>query len=168
MLTATPINNRLTDFRHMIELFSRRDEAYFARTLGINNLRAHFGEPREELRKEFDDHDVTEAGAVAEAQEILATSETFKELVVQRSRAYAVASQIRETGTAAVFPRGKPRRSRLTRSRRPTASSSTMSRLLLKDKPLFSLAIYYPLAYYKGPDEPSTRSRTTASSRSSG
>ena len=42
MLTATPINNRLSDFRHMAELFTRRDEAYFARTLGVNNLRAHF------------------------------------------------------------------------------------------------------------------------------
>ena len=41
MLTATPINNRLSDFRHMAELFTRRDEAYFARTLGVNNLRAH-------------------------------------------------------------------------------------------------------------------------------
>src|SRR5439155_18286843 len=43
LLTATPINNRLTDFRHMIELFSRGEEDYFAHTLGINNLRAHFG-----------------------------------------------------------------------------------------------------------------------------
>ena len=42
MLTATPINNRLSDFRHMTELFTRRDEAYFARTLGVNNLRSHF------------------------------------------------------------------------------------------------------------------------------
>ena len=39
MLTATPINNRLSDFRHMTELFTRRDGAYFARTLGVNNLR---------------------------------------------------------------------------------------------------------------------------------
>ena len=42
MLTATPINNGLTDFRHMIELFSRREEDYFGQTLGINSLRAHF------------------------------------------------------------------------------------------------------------------------------
>ena len=28
-LTATPINNRLSDFRHMAELFTRREEAYF-------------------------------------------------------------------------------------------------------------------------------------------
>lgn len=42
LLTATPINNQLSDFRYMMELFTRRDETYFARTLGINNLRSHF------------------------------------------------------------------------------------------------------------------------------
>ena len=35
MLTATPINNRLSDFRHMTELFTRRDDAWFARTIGV-------------------------------------------------------------------------------------------------------------------------------------
>ena len=30
LLTATPINNRLSDFRHIAELFTRRDETYFA------------------------------------------------------------------------------------------------------------------------------------------
>ena len=44
MLTATPINNRLSDFRHMTELFTRRDETYFARTIGVNSLRAHFNQ----------------------------------------------------------------------------------------------------------------------------
>ena len=41
LLTATPINNRLSDFRHMAELFTRRDETYFARTLGgpVNELK---------------------------------------------------------------------------------------------------------------------------------
>jgi hypothetical protein len=154
LLTATPINNRLTDFRHMIELFSRRKEGYFAQTLGINNLKAHFGNLEKALRKEFDDHDITEAGAVAEAQEILATSETFKELVVQRSRAYAVASQIRETGAAAAFPKREPPKVA------EYSIKKTYGKLLddveaafSKDKPFFSLAIYYPLAYYKGDDE---------------
>lgn len=50
MLTATPINNRLIDFRHMTELFTRCDEAYFARTLGVNNLRAHFNGMERALR----------------------------------------------------------------------------------------------------------------------
>ena len=49
MLTATPINNRLSDFRHMAELFTRRDEAYFARTLGVNNLRAHFNQMEKDV-----------------------------------------------------------------------------------------------------------------------
>ena len=51
MLTATPINNRLSDFRHMAELFTRRDETYFARTLGVNNLRAHFNNMEKALRQ---------------------------------------------------------------------------------------------------------------------
>ena len=57
MLTATPINNRLSDFRHMAELFTRRDEAYFARTLGVNNLRAHFNNMEKALRRRIG-HDV--------------------------------------------------------------------------------------------------------------
>ena len=51
MLTATPINNRLRDFRHMTELFTRREENYFARTLGINNLRAHFNNMERQFNK---------------------------------------------------------------------------------------------------------------------
>ena len=50
LLTATPINNRLSDFRHMAELFTRRNEAYFAQTLGVNNLRAHFNNMEKLLR----------------------------------------------------------------------------------------------------------------------
>jgi hypothetical protein len=59
MLTATPINNRLSDFRHMAELFTRRDEAYFARTLGVNNLSAHFNQMEKTLRSRVG-HDVTD------------------------------------------------------------------------------------------------------------
>ena len=154
LLTATPINNRLTDFRHMVELFSRGDDAYFARTLGINNLRAHFGNLEKELRREFHDEDVTEAGVVAEAQEILATSETFRDLVVQRSRAYAVASQIRETGTGAMFPERKPPRvAEYSIKKTYGKVLDNVEAAFSRDKPLFSLAIYYSLAYYKGPDE---------------
>ncbi len=154
LLTATPINNRLTDFRHMIELFSRGEDGYFARTLGINNLRAHFGNLEKALRQEFDDRDVAEAGVIAEAQEILATSETFKELVVQRSRAYAVASQIRETGEAAMFPERKaPQVAAYSIKKSYGKLLDDVEAAFSRDKPLFSLAIYYPLAYYKGSDE---------------
>lgn len=153
LLTATPINNRLTDFRHMVELFSRADESYFARTLGINNLRAHFGNLEKALRREFDDVEVSEASALVEAQEILTTSPTFRELVVQRSRAYARESQIRETGAAAAFPdREPPKVAAYSIKKTYGKLLDAVEAAFSRDKPLFSLAIYYPLAYYRGDD----------------
>ena len=104
MLTATPINNRISDFRHMAELFTRRNDAYFARTLGVNNLRSHFNNIEKQLRRTVG-HEVADvSGHIAEVQDFLAADEIFKNLVVQRSRAYARESQMRETGNAAVFP----------------------------------------------------------------
>jgi hypothetical protein len=153
LLTATPINNRLTDFRHMVELFSRGEENYFGRTLGINNLRAHFGNLEKALRKEFDDQPVSEVGALVEAQEILTTSPTFRELVVQRSRAYARASQIRETGAATAFPeREPPKVAEYSIKKTYGKLLDDVETAFSRDKPLFSLAIYYPLAYYRGDD----------------
>ena len=51
LLTATPINNRLADFRHMAELFTRGDESYFARTLGVNNFTRRFNQNRETVAR---------------------------------------------------------------------------------------------------------------------
>ena len=154
MLTATPINNRLTDFRHMAELFTRRDEAYFARTLGVNNLRAHFNNMEKALRKRLGGDGFDLGENLVEVQKTLTGDEIFRHLVVQRSRAYARESQIREDRTAAAFPERKP----------PIVADysirKTYGRLLdLLEKaferksPLFSLPIYYPLAYYKGDDK---------------
>ena len=153
MLTATPINNRLSDFRHMTELFSRKNESYFAQTLGVHNLRAHFNNLEKALRKRLGD----ESGIgdnLAEVQETLTSDEIFRHLVVQRSRAYARESQIRENRTAAAFPERKP----------PIVAEysirQTYGRLLdllekafERKEPLFTLPIYYPLAYYKGDDK---------------
>jgi len=45
LLTATPINNDLLDFKHMIELFSRRQADYFKEApLGIHSMDGHFRE----------------------------------------------------------------------------------------------------------------------------
>jgi hypothetical protein len=73
---------------------------------------------------------------------------------VQPSRAYARESQIRETGKAAVFPDRRP----------PQVAEysirKTYGRLLdmfenafARKSPLFTLPMYYPLAWYKGPDK---------------
>ena len=154
MLTATPINNRLSDFRHMAELFTRRDEAYFARTLGVNNLRAHFNQMEKALRDRVG-RDVTDvAEQMNEAQEILTTDAIFRQLVVQRSRAYARESQIRETGKAAAFPERKaPQVAAYSIRKTYGRLLALFEKAFTRDNPLFTLPMYYPLHWYKGPDK---------------
>ena len=154
MLTATPINNRLSDFRHMAELFTRRDEAYFGRTVGINNLRAHFNQLEKALRVRIG-RDVTDvAEQMSEAQELLATDTLIRQLVVQRSRGYARESQIREIGQAAVFPeRDPPRVADYSIRKTYGRLLDLFEKAFEKENPLFTLPMYYPLHWYKGPDQ---------------
>jgi superfamily II DNA/RNA helicase len=154
MLTATPINNRLSDFRHMAELFTRRDETYFARTIGVNNLSAHFNQMEKALRNRVG-HDPTDiAEHMTEAQEILFTDEIFRQLVVQRSRAYARESQIRETGQAASFPqRNAPQVAEYSIRKTYGRLLDMFENAFTRKNPLFTLPMYYPLAWYKGPDK---------------
>lgn len=154
MLTATPINNRLSDLRHMIELFSRRDEAYFARTLGVNNLRAHFNKMEKTLRQNVG-HDVPDvAEVITEVQDILVGDAIFKNLVVQRSRAYARESQIRETGQATDFPeRRAPQVAAYSIRKTYGHLLDLFEQAFQRKNPLFTLPMYYPLAWYKGPDK---------------
>jgi superfamily II DNA or RNA helicase len=154
MLTATPINNRLSDFRHLAELFTRRDEAYFARTLGVNNLRAHFNQMEKALRSRVG-HDVTDvAEHIGEAQGILFSDEIFRHLVVQRSRAYARESQIRETGKAAAFPERKaPQVAEYSIRKTYGRLLDMFEKAFTRKNPLFALPMYYPLHWYKGKDE---------------
>jgi hypothetical protein len=153
-LTATPINNRLADFRHMAELFTRRHEAYFGQTLGVHHFRAHFNTLEQTLRSRVgsDAVDVTEH--MTAAQEILATDELFRQLVVQRSRAYARESQKREHGSMAIFPERKaPQVAEYSIRKTYGRLLDMFEQAFEKEKPLFTLAIYYPLAWYKGDDK---------------
>jgi superfamily II DNA or RNA helicase len=154
MLTATPVNNRLSDFRHMVELFSRRDETFFARTLGVNNLTAHFNQMEKALRSRVG-HEVTDvAEHIVEAQEMLATDEIFGHLVVQRSRAYARESQIRETGKSAMFPERKaPQVAEYSIRKTYGKLLDMFENAFTRKSPLFTLPMYYPLAWYTGPDK---------------
>ena len=154
LLTATPINNRLSDFRHMAELFTRRDEAHFGRTLGVNNLRAHFNNMERELRQAVG-HEVADVEeVVTEAQDILARDEIFRQLVVQRSRAYAKESQLRERGSAAIFPERKaPQVADYSIRKTYGRLLDMFEKAFQKANPLFTLAMYYPLAWYQGDDK---------------
>lgn len=154
MLTATPINNRLSDFRHMVELFTRRDETFFARTLGVNNLKAHFNQMEKVLRTRVG-HDVADVSEhMDEAQDILASDQIFSQLVVQRSRAYAKESQIRETGKSAAFPERKsPNVAEYSIRKTYGQMLEMFEEAFTRKNPLFTLAMYYPLHWYKGPDK---------------
>lgn len=154
MLTATPINNRLSDFRHMAELFTRREETHFARTLGINNLSAHFNQLEKALRERVG-HPLTDVSEhIGEAEDLLETDEIFRHLVVQRSRAYARESQIRETGKAAAFPDRKPPQVAAYSVRKTYGELlDKFEKAFQRKKPLFTLPMYYPLAWYRGPDD---------------
>ena len=103
MLTATPINNSLHDFRHLVELFTRRDDGYFAKSLGVNSVMARTNALTKELTEKVGD-DAPVGDHIADAQEILQADPLFDGLVVQRSRQYARRSQLQETGNAAMFP----------------------------------------------------------------
>ena len=153
MLTATPINNRLSDFRHMAELFTRRDERYFARTLGINSLRAHFNQMERALRDRVG-HDVDDVSEhMAETQDLLSSDQLFRHLVVQRSRAYARESQIRESGEAAAFPdRTAPQVAAYSIRKTYGKLLDLLEKAFTRKSPLFTLPMYYPLAWYKGTD----------------
>lgn len=154
MLTATPINNRLSDFRHMAELFTRKDESYFARTIGVNNLRAHFNRMERDLTKLLGQDNVDLTDSIIEANEYIAQDQTFQTLVVQRSRSYAKESQRRENKSTTVFPERKsPKVAEYSIRKTYGLLLDLIERAFAKSNPLFTLPIYYPLAYYKGEDE---------------
>ena len=153
MLTATPINNRLSDFRHMAELFTRRDEKYFARTVGVNHLRAHFNRMEKTLRDRVGVDGAGAAEHLDDAQDILVSDEIFRELVVQRSRAYARQSQIQEHGEAAAFPvRKDPQVASYSVRKTYGGMLDLFEKAFAKQSPLFTLPMYYPLHWYTGPD----------------
>ena len=169
MLTATPINNRLSDFRHMAELFTRRDEAYFARTLGVNNLRAHFNNMEKALRQAVG-HEVTDVAGVDDRGS--GDSRQGRDFQAPRrpaQPAYARESQIRETRHRRVFPERKaPQVAEYSIRKTYGRLLDMFEKAFDAKKPLFTLPMYYPLAWYKGDDKSyRSRSRKTARSRSS-
>jgi superfamily II DNA or RNA helicase/HKD family nuclease len=158
LLTATPINNRLLDLQHMIELFSRRQADYFkGAPLGIHSLPGHFRKMEKELEKKLQTKTIEgeeiETNQV-EASEVLSDDVLFRALVVQRSRAYVKKSQEQHASSAkAIFPeREKPRVVDFNLKKTYGRLLNMIEQAFNKEKPLFSLAIYYPLFYYKGPD----------------
>jgi HKD family nuclease/superfamily II DNA or RNA helicase len=158
LLTATPINNRLLDLQHMIELFSQRKADYFkAAPLGIHSLPGHFRKMEKELEKQVLGNAPGEGDVETnqvEASQVLSGDALFRALVVQRSRAYVKQSQEQHASSAkALFPkREAPRVVDFNLKKTYGRLLQMIEQAFNKEKPLFALAIYFPLAYYKGPD----------------
>lgn len=156
LLTATPINNSLNDFRHLIELFTGDDaDDHFSRTLGVPSVVARLNALTREVRKQMEGGPEDVVDAPDALQEVLSEDALFQGLVVQRSRAYVKRSQEAELGAATtVFPEPRPPQVAAYSLRR---SHGRLIELLdesfQRQKPLFSLSIYYPLAFYIGDDE---------------
>jgi len=155
MLTATPINNSLYDLMHLIELFSRRQADYFrAAPLGIHTLRGHFRRMEAALDAlvggDGDGHVELDTRA---AEEILSKDDLFQALVVQRSRAYVKRSLKQHGGQRVAFPkREDPQVAGYSLAKTYGGLLESLEIAFDKKKPLLSLPIYYPLAYYRGDD----------------
>ena len=163
MLTATPVNNQLTDLLHMIELFSRQRQNYFSR-LGIHNLQAHFRQMERQIDRAIRDT-TTDEGAPAEvnaldAERVLGSDALFQELVVQRSRSYVRKSVAQEEGSNVLFPNPKEPKVQPYSVKQTTASSWTCWKMLLRSMTHCSRWRYTPRW-------PTTRARTPTRSQPS-
>lgn len=157
LLTATPVNNHLTDFQHLIELFSRVDRAdFFGSRLGIHNIAAHFQLLEKQLASIVRGQSIGELFDFnqVEAEQVLFTDKLFRELVVQRSRAFVKQSQRQQGAAEALFPtKDDPRVAHYSVKKTYGHLLGKVELAFAKDKPLFALAPYYPLAYFKGDPE---------------
>ena len=108
MLTATPINNSLLDLQHLIELFSQRQEDFFAiPPLGINSLSGHFR--KMEARLERSQGEAAQMNLPGILQdESAAGDKLIRELVVQRSRAYVKQSLSLTESSRVLFSNRQP------------------------------------------------------------
>ena len=154
MLTATPINNRLIDLQHLIEHFTQREPGHFRDTLGIHSLPGHFRKLEKELAKRMGGELVQGELPGAEAGDVLSQDNLFRELVVQRSRAYVKQSQITAGAKEAMFPkREAPKVADYSVKKTYGKLLGMLEKAFNKKQPLFALPMYYPLAYSRVPVE---------------
>jgi len=153
-LTATPVNNHLTDFQHLIELFSRvENPSAFASTLGIHGLPAYFQKLEKQLLQIVSNKGLGELVDCnqVEVEPLLFEDKLFRGLVVQRSRAYVRASQEQNGGRDVIFPeKAAPQVVPYSVKKTYGHLLGKLEKAFARDKPLFALALYYPLAYWKG------------------
>src|SRR5260370_453358 len=158
LLTPPPVNNRLIDLQHLIEAFSNptTPDYFSAAPLGIHSLPGHFRRMEKALEKLVFAKEDEDAGSVetslAEAEQALANDALFHALVVQRSRAYVQQTPLQNNANATRFPqRSPPQVAAYSVKKTYGRLLSMVEEAFSKNKPLSSLPVYSPLAYYLGP-----------------
>ena len=154
LLTATPVNNSVHDFRRMIELVTNNDERYFAQRLGIHSLPRYFNDLEKRILGKLpasQQRELEFGPEILEAERALSGDLIFASLVVQRSRGYVKRSQQQQGAAATLFPeRAAPQVVPYNLKATYGRLLDSVERAFDKKSPLFVLGIYYPLAYWKG------------------
>jgi superfamily II DNA or RNA helicase len=155
-LTATPINNSVTDFLREIELFAESDDCFAP--IGINSVSNYLNSIENEFVKaereaKKSGQDATLLLDVEEVRKRMATDRLFGELVTQVSRKYAIESARIEGGDAVIFPNPSiPKAITYEFSKSNNKLLLEMEKAFEKASPLFILPMYYPLHYVLTPD----------------
>ena len=106
MLTATPINNSFLDLQHLIELFTHRQDNYFAEApLGIHSLSGHFKKMESTLNSMTG---TSVQDSIDVSDDIFRGDKLVNQLVVQRSRAYVKQSLSTAEGSNVLFSLRQP------------------------------------------------------------
>lgn len=155
-LTATPINNSVTDFLREIELFAESDDCFAP--IGINSVSTYLNSIENEFVKaereaKKSGQDATLLLDVEEVRKRMAADRLFGELVTQVSRKYAIESARIEGGDAVIFPNPSiPKAITYEFSKSNNKLLLEMEKAFEKANPLFILPMYYPLHYVLTPD----------------
>jgi len=158
LLTATPINNSLFDLQHLMEFFTRRNDARFAH-LGVNSIRGHLilkeraieAKMGMALAEEENDEVITPDYDVAEAERILQDDTLFREVVVQRSRAYVKKREQSQTAQLLFPDRQPPIVAAYSLKSTYGGLLKTLRTVFDREDPQLKLPIYYPRAYARKP-----------------
>ncbi len=163
-LTATPINNTLFDLVHEIELFTgmtgggEPGDRHFEQTLGIpsvhgyvRNLERTFLEAVAQQEKFAE---AADSITMADFERLLQQDRLLGDLIVQHSRQYAKKSAEAAGRDDVRFPApAMPRAVPYDYDAPSRRLLEDLEEAFRKENPLFTLPMYYPLAFSKRPDE---------------
>ena len=150
LLTATPINNSLFDFVHQIEVFTGADEDGYFTPLGIPSLRSYATSLQRAFLERLPGGHSDDGRSIEleDFEALMREDELLGALIVQNSRQYAQKSAIAAQSTPVLFPQPDlPRAVPYSYNLAYTNLLDEMEAAFAKRNPLFTLPMYYPLAY---------------------